>query len=108
MSANHYYGPSGVGSVLLDIGGNTGALIIVTGPEWDGREIEISPKDQDPTVRTHVAVRARHVSSGVRYSAVFPTLPAGPYVIWRTPTEPAGTVVVPGAAVTEIEWWQQP
>ncbi|BCB88074.1 phospholipase [Phytohabitans suffuscus] len=108
MSAHHTLGPSSVGSVVLDIGGNTGALIIVTGPEWHGREIEISPKDQDPPLRTHVAVRARHVSSGTRYSAVFPALPAGPYVIWRTPTEPAGTVVVAGAAVTEIEWWQQP
>jgi hypothetical protein len=108
MSANHLLGPSGVGSVVLDIGGNTGALVIVTGPEWHGREIEISPKDQVAQTRTHVAVRARHVSSGVRYSAVFPALPAGPYIIWRTPTEPAGTVVVAGATVTEIEWWQLP
>lgn len=109
MSTHHHMlGPSGVGSVVLDIGGNTGALVIVTGPEWHGREIEISPKDQDPSVRTHVAVRARHVASGVRYTAVFPALPAGAYVIWRTPTEMAGTVVVAGATVTEIEWWQLP
>lgn len=108
MSANHQLGPSGVGSVVLDIGGNTGALVIVTGPEWHGREIEISPKDQDTQTRTHVAVRERHISSGVRYSAVFPALPAGPYTIWRTRTEPAGTVVVAGATVTEIEWWQLP
>lgn len=107
MSGNHLFGPSGVGAVVLDIGGNTGALVIVTGPEWHGREIEVTPKDQ-PGKRTHVAVRERHVSSGVRYSAVFPALPAGPYVIWRTPTEAAGTVVVAGAAVTEIEWWQTP
>ncbi|MFC0529549.1 phospholipase [Phytohabitans kaempferiae] len=97
-----------MGSAVLDIGGNTGALVVVTGPEWSGREIEISTKDQDPLARTRAAVRARHTGAGTRYTAVFPTLPAGPYVIWRTATEPAGTVVVAGASVTEIEWWQLP
>lgn len=108
MSGHHTHGPSSAGSVVLDIGGNTGALVIVTGPEWQGREIEVSPKGQDPPVRTHVAVRPRHVEGGVRYTAVFPALPAGAYIIWRNETEPAGTVVVAGATVTEIEWWQGP
>ncbi|GFJ88575.1 phospholipase [Phytohabitans rumicis] len=109
MSGHHHtYGPSGMGTVVLDIGGNTGALVIVTGPEWHGHEIEISPKGQDPSVRQHVAVRDRHVADGVRYTAVFPALPAGAYVIWRNETEEAGTVVVAGATVTEIEWWPRP
>jgi hypothetical protein len=100
-----------MGTVVLDIGGNTGALVIVTGPEWHGKEIEISPRDadeRDQSARTHVAVRERHVADGTRYTAVFPALPAGAYVIWRSPTEQAGTVVVAGATVTEIEWWPSP
>ena len=101
-------GPSTMGSVMLDIGGNSGALVIATGPEWHGREIEISRKGQDSAVRTHVAVRARHVQDGVRYTAVFPSLPAGAYVIWRNRTEPGGAVVVAGATVTEVDWWPTP
>lgn len=104
----HTLADSMAGSVMLDIGGDMGALIITTGPEWHGREIEISRKGDEPEVRTHVAVRARHVAGGVRYTAVYPSLASGAYVIWRNETEPAGTVVVAGATVTEIEWWQQP
>jgi hypothetical protein len=110
MSAGHHhaYGPTGPGTVMLDIGGDVGALVIATGPEWHGREIEISSTEDVSAARTHVAVRARHVEGGVRYTAVFPSLPAGPYVLWRNETEPAGTVVVAGGTVTEIEWWPRP
>jgi hypothetical protein len=101
-------GASAAGSVGLDIGGGTGALVIATGPEWHGREIEISRKDQEPPVRTRVAVRERRVSGGVRYTAVFPALSAGAYLIWRTATEAAGAVVVAAATVTEVDWWPPP
>lgn len=105
---HHEYGPSPVASVMLDVGDGVGALIIITGPEWHGKEIEISAQDQDQPVRTHVAVRERPLPNGVQYCAVFPSLPAGPYVIWRTPTEPGGTVVVAPATVTELELWARP
>ena len=35
--------PSGIGTVLLDIGADTGALILHAPAELDGLEIEISP-----------------------------------------------------------------
>jgi len=108
LTRGHSLAPSTVGSVVLDIGGDCGALVIATGPEWHGREIEISARDSDPTVRTHVAVRARQVGDGVRYTAVFPTLPAGAYVLWRDATEPAGAVVVAAATVTEVDWGPPP
>lgn len=110
MSAahDHAYGPTGAGSVMLDVGDNAGALVIATGAEWHGREIEISRRGEDSEPRTHVAVRERHLEGGVRYTAVFPSLPAGAYVLWRNATEVAGTVVVAGGTVTEIEWWARP
>ena len=39
----HAAGPSGPGSVVLDIGPGTGALVLYTPPACDGAEIEISP-----------------------------------------------------------------
>jgi hypothetical protein len=86
--------------------GNVGELVIITGPEWQGRRIEISRRDS--ATRTRVPVRQREGAAGSRYTAVFPALPAGPYVLWRDPTEPAGTVVVAAATVTELEWWSPP
>jgi hypothetical protein len=67
-------GPSYAGSVVLDIGGDTGALVIHTGSGMLGREIEVSGP-----VATHSVVRERLIPGGVRYAAVFPGLPAGSY-----------------------------
>jgi len=86
----------------------TGSLVIATGPEWHGREIQISARNADPAVRARVAVRASQVRDGVHYTAVFPALPAGAYVLWRDTTEPAVAVVVAAATVTEVDWWSPP
>jgi hypothetical protein len=45
MHSHHHetaLGPSGPGTVVLNIGGGTGALVLNVPPELDGREIEIS------------------------------------------------------------------
>jgi len=81
------------------------ALVIITGPEWQGHEIMISGRD--PAARRGVPVRRRRGEDGLRYTAVFPALPAGAYTIWRD-RESAGTVVVAAASVTELEWWAPP
>jgi hypothetical protein len=86
--------------------GNTGALVIITGPEWQGRAIEISRRDS--SARRHVPVLRRRGPDAPRFSAEFTALPAGAYVIWRDRTESAGTVVVAAATVTELEWWSPP
>ena len=44
-------GPSGPGTVVMDVGGDIGALILYTPAAMDGREIEISRDGQ----RLHVA-----------------------------------------------------
>jgi hypothetical protein len=102
---HHWMGPSGTGTVVLDIGGDTGALIIHTGPECYGWEIEISPAGaREGSSRQHAAVRERHLPGRVVYSVVYDGLPAGEYDIWRDATTPAGRVTVRGATVTEFHW----
>lgn len=62
-------------SLVLDIGGDIGALVIHTGPRMIETEIEIS---RDGSVaRSHNVVHARRGLHGVSYSAVFPSVPAG-------------------------------
>ena len=41
--SEHRYGPTGAGTVLLDLGAETGALVLYTPEELAGAEIEISP-----------------------------------------------------------------
>ena len=69
--------PAGA-SVVLDIGPHAGALVVYTGPELAGEEIEIRPHGE-PWRGVHTAVRERHVDSGTVHAGVFDRLRAGRY-----------------------------
>ena len=99
------YGPSHQGSVMVDIGGDVGALIVHTPATLLGAEIELSHVD-DADTRTHVAVRERRGPGPVQYAAVFPSLTAGTYTLWHPDRHgsPAAQVTVNGAEVTRFTW----
>ena len=98
-------GPSGPGTVVLELGADVGALVLFTPAELDGREIEISLAGYAAGRRTHSRVRPRHMPAGTRYAAVYPDLPAGSYAIWADEESRAGSVVVAGGRVTS---WSGP
>lgn len=100
---HHTLAPSGQGTVVLNIGGEIGALVIHTPAGLHGHEIEVSPVS-DAAVRTHAAVRARYVRDGVRFSVVIDSLPQGRYVVWHDPVTPLAEVDIAGGSVTEYEW----
>jgi hypothetical protein len=93
------YGPSGPGSVVLDLGPGTGALVLHAPRELDGAEIEISPC-VSPDRRTHSMVRPRYNAGNTQYAAVYPGLTPGDYTIWHDHVTPALTVTVAEATVT--------
>ena len=98
-------GPSGPGTVVLELGADVGALVLLAPAELDGREIEISLDGRAPGRRTHSRVRPRHMTAGTRYAAVYPDLPAGVYIVWAADrTSPAGRVVIAGGRVTNWSW----
>jgi hypothetical protein len=98
-------GPSGSGSVVLDLGPDTGALVLHTPPELESREIEISRlADGAPGGRTHSRVRQRRTPGGVQYAAVYPGLAAGDYLVWRDATSSAMIVTIAGGRVTTAYW----
>lgn len=88
-------------TLVLDIGGDVGALVLVAGPELAEREIEISPGTGARTPRSHNVVHARRNRDRVAYTAVFPSVPAGDYTIWRHDGTPHATVTVHGGQVTQ-------
>lgn len=93
-------GPTGPGSVVLDLGADVGALILDVPAALSGREIEISPADGGAAARrTHALVRERRTGAGTSYAAVYPGLPAADYTIWRDPATRAATVTVRGGQV---------
>ena len=90
-------------SVVVDIGGDVGALVVNTTQAMDGAEIEVCPAGS-PT-RTHTIVRARELPGGrVVYAGVFPALPAGDYTLLAWGTKPQAVVRIAGGAVTQVTW----
>ncbi|MFR9800507.1 hypothetical protein ACL02U_32110 [Streptomyces sp. MS06] len=97
---DHNSQPSEPGSVLLEIGEDTAALIIHTEPAEDGREIHVSPADR-PEHRTHAAVRPRRLADRTLYCVLISPLPAGTYTVWNDDGTAHGTVALDGGTVTE-------
>jgi hypothetical protein len=97
-------GVSGAGSVVLDLGGAIGALVLETPAALSGREIEISLVGTAATHRTHSLVRERKTAAGTSYAAVYPGLTAGRYLIWRHADIPVGEVTIDGGMVTRFRW----
>jgi len=117
----------GQGSVLLDIGGSVGALMVTCPDSWAGEEVDIEgdhPVDHlrhehhhgdhdhghghghDPGARAHVAVVPRPVPGGeVVASLVFPGLEAGRYRLYRKGGDTVlDEVEVAGGQVTVLDW----
>jgi hypothetical protein len=98
--------PSGVGSVVLDIGGEVGAAAIYVPASLAGDEIEIRACG-DPWRGTHVAVRQRVLPDRTVWAALFPALSEGSYEIRvkeGDPDGPTGSLAVTGGQVTVQHW----
>ena len=105
---------AGQGSVLLDIGGDVGAVVLHLPAAWEGAEVAYRRAGEDPTQGhahphghrqgSHVAVVGRPAGQRVAYTAVIPELPAGRYVLTLPADGKELLVDVEGAAVTELSW----
>jgi len=87
--------------VMLDLGPGVGALVLRTGPDLHGAEIELSPAGRDGD-RSHKQVHERPVAGRPLYGAVFDRLPAGEYTLWLDDLPLRRDVAVAGEAVTDI------
>ncbi len=112
---------AGEGSVLLDIGGDVGALVVDMPAALVGHEVEIDPVDgrdrhEHPHDhghdhghghghRRHVAVVPRRTPAGIAPSVVFPDLHEGGYLLYAPGTDDVVLdVVVRGGEVTWATW----
>jgi hypothetical protein len=98
---------AGQGAVLLDIGGDVGALIVQMPGSMAGLEIEICPvgEEHGATPRSHVAVIGRPADGKIVHSAVFPSLTEGSYELYRKSDGPTEVIAhVRGGEVSEAVW----
>ena len=117
---------AGQGSVMLDIGGDVGALVVTMPVGMAGVEVEIRPAEgahatgvhhhghdhghdhgggDDHAHHPHVAVVDRPVDDGRVPSLVFPELVEGRYELYEKETYDVRlTVDVRGSEVTAAAW----
>lgn len=117
---------AGHGMVMLDIGGDVGAVVLHLPASLEGAEVEIEgadgssvqtlggghvhphdhdhDHDHDHPHRPHVAVVGRPVGDRMDYSAVFPTLTEGSYALFVPGAASPVLVDVRGGEVTEADW----
>jgi len=108
---------AGQGSVLLDIGGDVGAVVVEMPVEMEGVEVEIRPDDGgvhdhdhdhgegSHSHHPHVAVVNRPVEGGQLPALVFPEVREGRYGLYLKETDVRRlTLTVAGGRVTSAEW----
>jgi hypothetical protein len=94
--------PSTVGSVVLDVGGDVGALVVPALAAQSGQEIDLIPRATGVPA-THTEVRERRLPGQSVYAAVFPGVLAGTYCL-RSADGAEAAVVVSGGEVTTAPW----
>ncbi len=106
---------AGQGPVMLDIGGDVGALVVTMPEGMAGVEVEIRPAGgahghphghvHGHAHHPHVAVVDRPVDDGRVPSLVFPELVEGRYELYEKETDDVRlTVDVRGGEVTTAHW----
>jgi len=108
---------AGQGSVLLDVGGDVGALLVTMPASWEGVEIEIRPRDlsvsdaspvhdhADHPHLNHVEVLPRPTPDGWVHCAVFPDLKQGRYELSERPFgQVVLEVAVVGGQIAQVSW----
>ena len=90
--------------VVLDIGGEIGALIVHADAELHDLQIEICRSGEEHGKREHQHILERPINGQTMYAAVFGGLREGSYTLLTHDAVREREVVIRGAAVTTLDW----
>jgi hypothetical protein len=88
--------------LVLDIGGDVGALILYADESVLGCEVDITPLGEPQSHRLHSMVRRRRAEAREFVACVYPELRAGAYTLWGLDGERLGDVFIEGGRVSEF------
>jgi hypothetical protein len=89
--------------VVLDIGGDVGALVVHTPASMCGLEIALGRRGAS-TEFVHTEVRERRLPEGHVHAAVFIAVPMGEYTLLHAPLGLPRDVEIESGHVTELHW----
>jgi hypothetical protein len=90
------------GPAVLDIGGDTGAIVVYADELLDGEEVEVV-SSREPGRVSHNVVRKRWAGSRDVHAAVFPAVEAGEYTILEKDGVSSRAFVVRGGSVAVVD-----
>ena len=89
-------------SLVLDIGGEIGALILYVDESYLGAELDITAEGDPQDHGVHTAIRRLRVTDRDVICGVYPQLREGDYVVWGTDLQPIARVHIQGGRVSEV------
>jgi hypothetical protein len=89
-------------ALLLDIGGDTGALVLYADEACLGQEIDLTPVGQPRSHHMHTMIRRRRAVAQEFTAGVYAELRAGSYTVWGLDGEPLGETTITGGEVSEF------
>ena len=89
--------------VAIDIGGGLGVLVVRTGAEMHGAEVEIS-REGDARTGAHKQVLEREVGGRPAFTLLYDALPAGRYALWLGDEPRARDIEIRAGEITELDW----
>jgi hypothetical protein len=90
-------------ALVLDIGGDIGALILYADETCLGSEVDLTPTGAPRSHHIHTMVRRRRATKKDIIAGLYPELPQGTYTIWGLEDSgPIGEVTIVGAQVSEF------
>jgi hypothetical protein len=90
-------------SLVLDIGGDVGALVLYADESCLGVEIDVTPAGHPRSHHTHTMIRRRRAVDREFVAGVYPELRAGAYTVWGIDGEVLTELVIAGGRVTEFD-----
>ena len=90
-------------SLLLDIGGDVGALIVYAAEDCLGCEIDLTPAGAPRSHHLHTMIRRRRAPAREFVAGVYPEVAAGTYTLWGLDGTPLTTVGIVGGRVAEYD-----
>ncbi len=90
--------------VVLDIGGEIGALVVHGDPAEHDLQIEICPSGAEDGKREHQHILERPINGRTMHAAVFPGLREGSYSLLTNDVIRSPDVLIRGGIVTTVDW----
>jgi hypothetical protein len=92
-----------VEALVLDIGGDIGALVLYAEESCLGQEIDLTPTGSPRSHHMHTMIRRRRAVDREFIAGVYPELAEGSYTVWGLDNRPLGEIHIAGGAVSEFQ-----